>query len=242
MRQIVLDTETTGLTPMAGHRIIEIGCVELIDCRLTGNDFHRYLNPDRESDAQALAKHGIASARLADEPRFADIAERFLEYVRGAELIAHNAQFDVRFIDAELARCGPALGCLADHVARIVDTQDVARARFPGPRLSLDRLCARLGINTEHRTLHGALIDAKLLVDAYLALMRQQGSLDLGNPAIGSISETSSTLGQKALANVRVVRATASEREQHARRLAEIEQIAGFRLWPRDNEIDPIDS
>src|SRR5579883_250805 len=152
MRQIVLDTETTGLEADRGHRVIEIGCVELIERRPTGRTFHRYLNPDRTSEAGALAVHGITDDFLADKPRFREIVEEWLEFIRGAELLIHNAAFDVSFLDAELALCGPRHGRVADH-ARIVDTLALAREKYPGQKNTLDALCKRLGVDCSHREL-----------------------------------------------------------------------------------------
>jgi DNA polymerase-3 subunit epsilon len=175
MRQIVLDTETTGLSAEAGDRIIEIGCVELLNRKLTGRTFHYYLNPERESHEDALKVHGISNEFLLDKPKFSEIAEEFLEFIGHAELIIHNASFDVGFIDKELATCG-ALP-LQNHVAKILDTLAMAKEIYPGKRNSLDALCDRLGVNNSARTLHGALLDAELLADVYVFLTRGQNAL-----------------------------------------------------------------
>jgi DNA polymerase-3 subunit epsilon len=175
MRQIVLDTETTGLSAEAGDRIIEIGCVELFNRKLTGRNFHYYLNPERESHEDALKVHGISNEFLLDKPKFFEIFEEFLEFVRGAELIIHNASFDVGFVDKELSSCG-ALP-LQNHVLKIVDTLAMAKEIYPGKRNSLDALCDRLGVNNSARTLHGALLDAELLADVYVYLTRGQNAL-----------------------------------------------------------------
>jgi len=175
LRQIVLDTETTGLNPKLGDRLIEIGCIEVMSRRITGGQFHAYVNPEREIDLGATRVHGITLEDLAAKPRFAAIAREFLDYVRGAELIIHNADFDVEFLDMELARVG--LGRLAEHVAKITDTLSQARELHPGRKNSLDALCERYFVDHANRTLHGALLDARLLAECYLAMTRGQESL-----------------------------------------------------------------
>lgn len=178
MRQIVLDTETTGLEVSLGHRIIEIGCVELVNRRVTGNHWHHYLNPEREIDSGAFEVHGISNEFVADKPRFAELAEDFLAYVDGAELIIHNAPFDVGFLNDELARLDPP----ADGVelrCDILDTLVLARQKHPGQKNNLDALCKRYEIDNSHRSLHGALLDARILADVYLAMTGGQTSLGL---------------------------------------------------------------
>ena len=177
MRQIVLDTETTGLNAKSGDRIIEIGCVEMVNRRLTGNNFHYYINPERDSDPGALAVHGLTTEFLSDKPKFAEIANPFCEFVRGAEIIIHNAAFDVGFIDAEFERLG--LPKFAEHVASITDTLAQAKELHPGKRNSLDALCERYGVSNAHRTLHGALLDSELLAEVYIAMTRGQDSLSM---------------------------------------------------------------
>jgi DNA polymerase-3 subunit epsilon len=181
VRQVVLDTETTGLSAVDGHRIIEIGCVELIERRLTGRTLHLYINPEREIDEGALAVHGISLDRLRDEPRFEQIAERLIDFVDGSEVLIHNAPFDLGFLDAELARL--ARPVFQRHVHAVTDTLGMARAMHPGKRNSLDALCERYGISNAKRVLHGALLDAQLLAEVYLAMTRGQDSLEI---AIGS--------------------------------------------------------
>ena len=176
-RQIVLDTETTGLEIADGHRIIEIGCVELLNRRLTHKHFHHYLQPDRDIDPAAIEVHGISSEFLADKPRFADVVEDFLGFIQGSELIIHNAPFDVGFIDHELRMTG--LKQRVAEVCRIVDTLELARRLHPGQRNSLDALCKRYDIDNSQRTLHGALLDAEILADVYLAMTREQVVLTL---------------------------------------------------------------
>lgn len=175
MRQIILDTETTGLEPKLGHRIIELAGVELVNRRLTGSHFHRYLNPDREIDEGALQVHGISADFLQDKPRFADIVGEFLDYVRGAELVIHNAPFDTGFLNAELEKLG--LLAIDQHCESVVDTLAMAREMHPGQRNSLDALCKRYVIDNSNRTLHGALLDCELLGAVYLAMTRGQESL-----------------------------------------------------------------
>jgi DNA polymerase III subunit epsilon len=177
MRQIVLDVETTGLEASAGHRIIEIGCVELLNRRPTGQKFHRYLNPEREIDAGALAVHGIEMSRLAQAPKFAEIAAELVTFIEGAELIIHNAPFDVGFLDAEFTRL-PGLRAVAE-ICRVLDTLALARALHPGQRNSLDALCKRYSVDNTKRELHGALLDAGILVDVYLAMTGGQSALAL---------------------------------------------------------------
>lgn len=193
-RQIVLDTETTGLEPELGHRIIEIGCVELVDRRYTRNNFHYYLDPEREIDAAAIEVHGITNEFLADKPKFAEIWEQLARYLDGAELIIHNAAFDVGFLDHEFARAG------ADHVrvgqwCRVTDSLQMARRLHPGQKNSLDALCKRYAIDNSQRTLHGALLDAEILADVYLAMTGGQTALNLefGRTASPGGDESGST-------------------------------------------------
>jgi DNA polymerase-3 subunit epsilon len=186
MRQIVLDVETTGLEASAGHRIIEIGCVEILNRRPTGQKFHRYLNPEREIDAGALAVHGIELARLLSAPKFADIAPELVEFISGAELIIHNAPFDVGFLDAEFARLPGDTRCVSG-MCRVLDTLALARSLHPGQRNSLDALCKRYSVDNTKRELHGALLDAGILVDVYLAMTGGQSALALA-PARGEVS------------------------------------------------------
>jgi len=232
-RQIVLDTETTGLEPAQGHRIIEIGCVELIDRRLTGNNFHVYLQPDREIDAGAVEVHGITNEFLADKPRFADIAEEFIAYLRGAEVIIHNAPFDVGFIDAEFARLpeGPRMAELCE----ITDTLVMAREMHPGQRNSLDALCGRYDIDNAHRTKHGALLDAEILADVYLAMTGGQKTLSLEGEEDGESGEGEASGIRRLPADrppLRVVRASAEELARHEQRLAAIDKASGGKtLW-----------
>ncbi len=179
MRQVILDTETTGLEPAEGHRIIEIGCYAVNQRRPTGERFHEYLNPGRPVDPDAMAVHGLTDAFLADKARFADVVQRFIDFIQGAEVIIHNAPFDVGFIDHELARLGVAWGQMSDYCS-ITDSLALARRRHPGQRNSLDALCRRYGIDNSQRTLHGALLDAEILAEVYLAMTGGQVTLHLG--------------------------------------------------------------
>ena len=185
MRQVVLDTETTGLSTADGHRIIEIGCVEMVNRRLTANRFHRYINPERDIDAGAMEVHGISNEMLADKPRFADQVEDFLAFIDGAELIIHNAPFDVGFINYELSLLKPALDKVASR-CDVLDTLKMARFEHPGQRNTLDALCRRYEIDNSKRELHGALLDAELLADVYLAMTGGQGTLVLDEQSKGS--------------------------------------------------------
>ena len=186
MRQIILDTETTGLEPADGHRVIEIGCVEIMNRRLTGRNWHTYLNPDRDSDEGALRVHGLTREFLSDKPRFDSVADELLQFLSGAEIIIHNAEFDLKFLDAEFVRLGrPAFRQL---IPPVTDSLLLARELHPGKRNSLDALCDRYGVSNAHRTLHGALLDSELLAEVWLAMTRGQDSLmmDLAaEPAAG---------------------------------------------------------
>lgn len=221
-RQIVLDTETTGLEPEQGHRIIEIGCVEMVERRLTGNNFHQYLQPDRVIDAAAVEVHGITNEFLADKPRFKELAKDFIEYVRGAELIIHNAPFDVGFLDHELARIDPIPTRIAD-LCRVTDTLVMAKGMHPGQRNSLDALCKRYAIDNSHRELHGALLDAEILADVYLRMTGGQTllSLDDGGGEVG-VKPGAVRRIPKGRWNLHVMRANPQELDAHEARLDSI--------------------
>ena len=234
MRQIVLDTETTGLEPKEGHRIIEVGCVEVVDRRLTRNNFNQYLQPDREIDAGAVEVHGITNEFLRDKPRFGEIAEDFLGYIAGAELIIHNAAFDVGFLDAELARWRADAPRIAD-LCRVTDTLAMARTLHPGQRNSLDALCKRYAVDNSHRDLHGALLDAEILADVYLAMTGGQVSLQLGGQGDSPAAGTSRIPVRRLPAGrppLRVVRAAPEEVAAHQARLQAIQAASGVCLWP----------
>ena len=223
MRQIVLDTETTGLDPKLGDRIIEIGCVEILSRSISEAYFHAYVNPERDIDFGATRIHGITLEDLAAKPKFAAIAREFLDYVRGAELIIHNADFDVEFLDAELARAG--LGKLREHVAKITDTLVEAKELHPGRKNSLDALCERYFVNNANRTLHGALLDARLLAECYLAMTRGQESLmmELEAPAAAAAAAAGLILDVSKLI---VQRATSEELASHEKYLDALEKDA----------------
>lgn len=232
MRQVVLDTETTGLEVKKGHRIIEIGCVELLERRPSGRTWHVYLNPDRAVDEGARAVHGIEDRFLLDKPRFREVIKEFLSFVSGAEIIAHNASFDVGFLDAELRLADPLIGALGDH-AKILDTLQLAREKYPGQQNNLNALCRRLGVDNQHRELHGALVDAHLLADVYLAMTAGQGDLGL---ALESIEQTLHAKSNAPIegAGLRVLRASCAELEAHGRRIEALEVVSdGGCVWLR---------
>ncbi len=235
MRQIVLDTETTGLEVTAGHRVIEIGCVELLNRRSTGRHFHRYLNPERDIDAGAQAVHGISRARLEQEPRFAEIAAELLEFVSGAELIIHNAPFDLGFLDAELARLTGDVRRLAS-VCTVLDTLVLAREMHPGQRNSLDALCKRYQVDNSRRELHGALLDARILADVYLAMTGGQSSLALAEaPAALDENGAANVKLQRPVAGLKVMRASAVELAAHEKMLDMLtKSSAGACVWRSD--------
>ncbi|MFV3369217.1 DNA polymerase III subunit epsilon [Pseudomonas sp. NY15435] len=237
MRSVVLDTETTGMPVTDGHRIIEIGCVELDGRRLTGRHFHVYLQPDREIDEGAIAVHGITNEYVKDMPRFREVADDFFEFIKGAQLIIHNAAFDVGFINNEFALLGQSERADVADYCGILDTLLMARERHPGQRNNLDALCKRYGVDNSGRDLHGALLDAEILADVYLAMTGGQTSLSLagdGAAGDGSGRATASAIRRLAAERglTRVIRATDAEIEAHVARLAVIEKSAGGpSLW-----------
>jgi DNA polymerase-3 subunit epsilon len=234
MRQIVLDTETTGLEPSQGHRIIEIGCVELVNRRLTGNHYHQYLQPDREIDAGAIEVHGITNEFLEDKPRFSDVAEDFLAFVRGTELVIHNAPFDVGFIDHELKLLGSGQGKVAD-ICSVLDTLTLARELHPGQKNNLDALCRRYGIDNSQREKHGALLDAEILADVYLAMTGGQVSLSLGgSDGPTRTRERSVRRLDSNRAPLTVLQASSDEVAAHNQRIEAIDKASGGNcLWKK---------
>ena len=232
MRQIVFDTETTGHEFDQGDRVVEIGCVELINRRPSGKTFQRYLNPDRDSHPAALKVHGLTTDFLSNKPRIAEVVDEFLDFIRDAELVIHNAAFDVGFMDAELQRCGPQYGRLSDHVAGVIDTYKMARQLYPGQRASLDTLCRRLGIDNSERQVHGALLDAGLLLEVYLAMTSGQFDLGFGDNTPQLAARATQADGSVVTREVRVVRANGAEQAAHASRLEAIEKASGIQLWP----------
>ena len=240
MRQIFLDTETTGLEVAEGHRVIEIGCVELVNRQPTGHDLHLYLNPERDIDAGAQAVHGITAEFLADKPVFADIAQQFLDFIQGAdEVIIHNAPFDVGFLNHELQLVKQS--AFASHVGQIVDSLALAKTRYPGKRNSLDALCERLEVNNTHRTLHGALLDARLLAEVYIRLTRGQEALIMDHV---QESVASSDAPQQDFSHVvlPVLTASDAERAAHEAMLAVIDKASnGKTLWKSMADADNAD-
>lgn len=237
IRQIVVDTETTGLDPQQGHRIIEIGCVELINRRLTGNNYHQYLQPDRSIDEAAIEVHGITNEFLTDKPRFPDIADDFIEYIRGAELIIHNAPFDVGFFDHEFSLApGKHKKVTIDSLCKVTDTLKMARAMHPGQKNNLDALCGRYQVDNAQRTLHGALLDSEILADVYLAMTGGQ---------TGFFEESGETSGHQAVSTavrrlegdrppLTVLRAGEAEVQAHEEWLDRLDQASEHgALWRR---------
>lgn len=238
LRQVFLDTETTGLEIRDGNRIIEIGCVEMIDRKLTGNNYHQYIQADRDSEEGALNVHGITTEFLADKPRFDEITTAFLDYIKGAELIIHNAPFDLGFLNHELSlisdKTGGAKRTVEDH-CEINDSLVMARQMHPGQRNSLDALCKRYDINNEHRELHGALLDSEILADVYLAMTGGQTALLLGDSGVegdaGGISGFVFNRLSEEHISLPVVSANAEELLAHQDYLDEIEKSSGKNLW-----------
>jgi len=232
MRQVFLDTETTGLSPEAGDRVIEIGCIEMVNRRLTGNTRHYYLNPERSSSPEALQVHGLSDEFLADKPTFAEVADEFLAWLQGAEVIIHNAAFDTNFLDHELKRLGRE--GFVRHVAGVRDSLLMARELFPGKRNSLDALCARLEVDNSNRTLHGALLDAELLAAVFIRMTRGQDSLMTEQGHAGSSSAGAKALASLDLAGLPlvVVQPDAQELAEHERVLCELDTASeGKTVW-----------
>jgi DNA polymerase III subunit epsilon len=229
MRQVMLDTETTGLSPAAGDRIVELGCVELLNRKLTGNNKHYYLNPERESDEGALRVHGLTTEFLSDKPKFAEIADDFLAYIAGAdEIIIHNAPFDVGFLEAELKRAGK--NRFTSVVAKVVDSLAMAKHQYPGKRNSLDALCDRLGVDNSGRKLHGALLDAELLADVYIGLTRGQDAL-LMDAGTEQKSVTTQTIDFSQF-ELLVLQADAGELAEHDGMLLQLDKASGGKtIW-----------
>jgi len=235
MRQIVLDTETTGLEVAQGHRVIEVGCIELKDRRPTGRSFHKYVCPDREVDPGALAVHGITNEFLATQPRFPDIAEELVEFIRDAELVIHNAAFDVGFLDAEFARVGSPARRVSE-LCGVLDTLLLARRLHPGQRNTLDALCRRYGVDNSRRDLHGALLDARILSEVYLAMTGGQAALTLEADQSGHRSDQAAArLIDRSGLRIPVVRATGDELQAHERALDAIARASGGRVLFRNS-------
>lgn len=241
MRQVVLDTETTGLDVAQGNRIIEIGCVEVDRRRLTGRHYHQYVNPQREVEEGALEVHGITDEYLADKPLFSDVVDEFLTFVEGSELLIHNAAFDIAFLDAELERLDRGYGRMADY-CKITDTLAIARKKHPGQRSNLDALCKRYGVDNSQRDLHGALLDAEILADVYLLMTGGQTNLVLAD---GNESESRGEQAQAATRidraglSLRVAIATEEELAAHEKLLARIQKSSGQCVWLQADETIP---
>ena len=229
-RIVVLDTETTGLDAKSGHRIIEIGCVELSERRLTGNNLHIYLQPDRDIDAGAMAVHGITNEFLIDKPRFAEIVDELQKYLVGAELIIHNAPFDVGFLENEFRLCNKPM--VLSEVCKVTDSLAMARKQFPGQRNNLDTLCKRLGVNNSHRTLHGALLDSEILADVYLTMTGGQTTLLLDQDAATGAEEID-IAAQVDLSKLQVIRAGAEENAEHELWLEKLRKSDKGCAWDR---------
>src|SRR3989338_5718273 len=230
MRQIVLDTETTGLSAENGDRIIEIGCVELLGRKLTGNNRHFYLNPGRDSHEDALKVHGISNEFLRDKPKFAEVADEILSYLRDAEIIIHNAAFDVSFLNKELELIGRPV--FAEFVTDVTDTLVMAKEMFPGKSNSLDALCDRLGVDNSGRTLHGALLDAELLADVYINMTRGQDALLISDDAQDSGDGLKIAAIDLRGLNLPILRASEQEQVAHAELLAQIDKASGGKtIW-----------
>ncbi len=236
-RQIVLDTETTGLEPKQGHRIIEIGCVELVNRKLSNNNFHQYINPERDIDAGAQEVHGISLGFLSDKPVMAGVVEDFVNYIRGSELVIHNAPFDVGFLNNEFilyAKATKTKPYKIEELCTVLDTLALARSMHPGQKNSLDALCKRYDIDNASRTLHGALLDAEILADTYLAMTGGQSSLSLGseNDSSGAGSVIKQTKVSSNRAELKIIRANSDELTAHQKRLNDLDKSsAGTCVW-----------
>lgn len=232
MRQIIFDTETTGLEPSEGHRVIEIGAVELNDRKYTGNNYHQFLNPDREIEKEAIEVHGIKNEYLKDMPRFADIVEDFMKYMEGAEVIIHNAPFDVGFINNELMLCSSHWRRLDIH-CQILDTLTLAKSLHPGQRNSLDALCKRYAVDNTNRTFHGALLDSELLGDVYLLMTGGQGQLfgDVSAEAKAQSAQQEEAGVIQAAGALKVIRASEDELTLHVNKVRSIKDQSGINLW-----------
>ena len=228
-RQIILDTETTGLDPKSGHRVIEIGCIELVNRKFTGEQYHIYLNPDRDSDEAALEVHGLTSEFLSDKPRFKDIYEEFLKFISGSELLIHNAEFDVNFLDHEIKLLSEKLPTVSDCVTKITDTLQIAREKHPGQRNSLDALVKRYEIGGYDRELHGALLDSQILGDVYLSMTGGQSDLDFSVSATDQeVKDIVSSDQLNSELNLKVIELTEEENKAHKDYLLRMREETGI--------------
>ena len=238
MRQIVLDTETTGIDPKEGHRIIEIGCVEVVNRRLTGNHFHVYINPGRHIEQEAIEVHGITNEFLADKPTFSQVAQEFVSFIKAAQLVIHNAPFDVGFMDHEFGMEASTKGVITNQICDVLDTLTLARQMHPGQKNNLDALCKRYGIDNSHRTLHGALLDAEILADVYLLMTGGQTKLKLASSSGSDADSTAIRRIQRSANKLKVIKASADEITQHEARLDIVEKAGGKCLWrPQPEEV-----
>lgn len=232
LRQVVLDTETTGLEVAQNHRVIEIGAVEIINRRLTGRHYHQYIQPDRAIDAGALEVHGITEDFLADKPRFSEIADAFLDFIEGAEAVIHNAAFDVSFLDYELRLCA-ANTRMNICCVEVTDSLELARRQYPGQRNSLDALCKRLGIDNSRRTLHGALLDSEILAEVYLAMTGGQSALVFESEAATSDAVNTVKIDPSTYPNTPVIRPNAEELAAHQKWLEKLQASPGGCVWQK---------
>ena len=236
-RQVVFDTETTGLSPENGDRIIEIGCVELVNRKLTGNNLHLYINPERDSHEDALRVHGLTTAFLSDKPKFAEVADEVIAFMQGAEIIIHNAAFDVGFFNKELELLGRA--AFTGHVHRVTDTLAMAKEMYPGKRNSLDALCDRLGVDNSGRTLHGALLDAELLADVYINLTRGQDALLIDEVDTGAASGIVTRVDLRQF-TLPVLLASEQEAAAHEALLQQVDKASGGKTVWRQVPVSPV--
>ncbi|GAA6183193.1 MULTISPECIES: DNA polymerase III subunit epsilon [Alteromonadaceae] len=238
MRQIVLDTETTGIDPKQGHRVIEIGCVELVNRKLTGNHFHVYINPERIVEAEAIEVHGITNEFLADKPKFREICQGFVDFIRGAQLVIHNAPFDIGFMDHEFQLMNAINPIKSREICTVLDTLALARELHPGQKNNLDALCKRYGIDNSHRELHGALLDSEILADVYLLMTGGQTDLNLSGNKANENNNNNANIIQRLDPNrkpFKVIQASADELEQHQARLKLVEDSSGSCIWRQPN-------
>tara|TARA_B100000700_G_scaffold28200_1_gene26883 strand:+ start:10 stop:726 length:717 start_codon:yes stop_codon:yes gene_type:complete len=236
-RQIILDTETTGLDFKTGHRVIEIGCVELVNRKFTGNEYHTYINPERDSDEGALRVHGLTTEFLSDKPKFSEIYEEFINFIKDSELLIHNAEFDIGFLDNEIKLVSKDLNPVENEVLKITDTLQIAREKHPGQRNSLDALVSRYEINGYDRELHGALLDSKILGDVYLSMTGGQSDLDFSNTERDDNNVDSSKDQITTRKKLIVIKVSAKEKARNIEYLAKMKEETDMEpIWNQDNE------
>ena len=236
-RQIILDTETTGLDFKTGHRVIEIGCVEIVNRKFTGNEYHTYINPERESDEGALRVHGLTNEFLSDKPKFSEIYEEFINFIKDAELLIHNAEFDIGFLDNEIKLVSKDLNPVENEVLKITDTLQIAREKHPGQRNSLDALVSRYEINGYDRELHGALLDSKILGDVYLSMTGGQSDLDFSNTEGNENNIDSSKDKIATRKKLKVIKVSPKEKTRNIEYLAKMKEETDVEpIWNQDHE------